>query len=94
MTAMKKTSPDRVEELLRIHDWIASPFGTEEYLFVEYGSEGRDYRLDGTDPILTETGNNEVQRMLVDNLAGPSGRFMCQVTRTWPSASTNSWTTS
>lgn len=52
---IKAGSEERVEELLRFVDYIASPFGTAEYLTVNFGAEGSDHELDGTDPILTES---------------------------------------
>lgn len=36
----------KVKELLKIADFIASPFGTEEFQLVNYGVEGVHYRLD------------------------------------------------
>jgi putative aldouronate transport system substrate-binding protein len=43
---MKKASPDRIQELLRILDWLAAPFGTQEDLLLSYGLVGSDYTLD------------------------------------------------
>ncbi|MBV9323751.1 MAG: hypothetical protein JO352_08205 [Chloroflexi bacterium] len=43
---MKKASPDRVKELLRIADWLAAPFGTQEDLLLSYGIQDQDYTLD------------------------------------------------
>src|SRR5579864_1852253 len=43
---MKKASPERIKELLRILDWLAAPFGTQEDLLLSYGLEGTDYTLD------------------------------------------------
>jgi putative aldouronate transport system substrate-binding protein len=51
LTALKKASPDRIRELLAIMDWMAAPFGTDEYLVNTYGVEGINYTLDGTDPV-------------------------------------------
>jgi putative aldouronate transport system substrate-binding protein len=60
ITSVKKTGdPARVQELLRILDWMAAPFGTKEYLQKLYGVEGVDYTLNGTDPVRTDTGNAE-----------------------------------
>jgi putative aldouronate transport system substrate-binding protein len=39
----KKTGKARVEELLEICNYLAAPFGTQEYLTVNYGVRGRDY---------------------------------------------------
>ena len=46
--------------LLRVLNWFAAPFGTEEYLFRKFGLAGRHYTLKGTDPVLTEAGQSEV----------------------------------
>ncbi|HIT76781.1 MAG TPA: hypothetical protein IAA98_14470 [Candidatus Avipropionibacterium avicola] len=35
----------RIDELLKVADYFASPFGTEEFLKVNYGVEGRQYNL-------------------------------------------------
>jgi len=43
---LKKASPDRIKELLRIMNWLASPFGTQEDLLLTYGLEGQDYTKD------------------------------------------------
>jgi putative aldouronate transport system substrate-binding protein len=43
---MKKASPDRIRELLRIVDFLAAPFGTQEDLLLSYGLQGTDYTLD------------------------------------------------
>ncbi|TDE11183.1 extracellular solute-binding protein [Jiangella asiatica] len=52
--AFKKADAERVQELLRIADYLAAPFGSQEFLLVNYGIEGEDYTLDGTDPVVTE----------------------------------------
>lgn len=49
-TAFNGKAGDRLETLLRIADWLAAPFGTEEYLLNKYGLAERNYTLDGTDP--------------------------------------------
>lgn len=53
--------PERVKELLRILDYFAAPFGSEEYIFTLYGIEGVDYtkQADGS-PVLTDVGKNEL----------------------------------
>jgi putative aldouronate transport system substrate-binding protein len=43
---MKQASPDRIRELLRILDWLAAPFGTQEDLLLSYGLAGSDFTLD------------------------------------------------
>lgn len=43
---MKKASPKPIKELLRILDWLAAPFGTQEDLLLSYGLAGSDYTVD------------------------------------------------
>jgi putative aldouronate transport system substrate-binding protein len=56
VTSFNKDSKHSVETLLKIANWMAAPFGTEEFLFRKYGVEGRHYALQGTDPTPTKTG--------------------------------------
>ena len=46
MNVLKKAPPDRIKELLRIMNWLASPFGSQEDLLLTYGLEGQDYTKD------------------------------------------------
>ncbi|MFW6599104.1 extracellular solute-binding protein [Propionibacteriaceae bacterium Y2011] len=55
-TLIKKSDPERVRFLLRTLNWLAAPFGSSEHLLKAYGVEGETYTLDGSDPILTESG--------------------------------------
>jgi putative aldouronate transport system substrate-binding protein len=59
---MKKASPDRVKELLRIVDYLAKPFGTQEDLLITYGLAPADYTIaaDGN-PNLTSDGKSRSQ---------------------------------
>jgi putative aldouronate transport system substrate-binding protein len=56
---LKKASPSRVKELLRIIDYLAAPFGCKEYLLANYGVEGVDYTLKGSDPVTTSAYSSE-----------------------------------
>jgi putative aldouronate transport system substrate-binding protein len=56
VTSFSKDSKHSVDTLLKIANWMAAPFGTEEYLFRKYGLEARHYALQGTDPVPTKTG--------------------------------------
>jgi putative aldouronate transport system substrate-binding protein len=59
---LKKASSDRVKELLRVADFFAAPFGTEEYLLHHSGIQGTDFNYDATgNPVLTAKGAAEVQ---------------------------------
>jgi putative aldouronate transport system substrate-binding protein len=54
---MKKASPDRIKELLRIMDWLAAPFGSKEDMLLHYGIEGQDFNMDDKgNPVPTQTG--------------------------------------
>jgi putative aldouronate transport system substrate-binding protein len=44
--AFKQASPDRIKELLRVMDFLAAPFGTQEDLLLQYGLPDVHYRLD------------------------------------------------
>ncbi|MDN5655718.1 MAG: extracellular solute-binding protein [Kocuria sp.] len=59
ISAIRKDAADRVPTLLQVLDYLAAPFGTAEYLFRVYGTEGEHYELDGTDPVLTDKGTSE-----------------------------------
>jgi len=63
-TALKKSSPTRVKELLRIANWLATPFGTAEYLFRNYGIKGVDYTLVDGDPTYTSVGMSQTSLYL------------------------------
>ncbi|GAA1584947.1 extracellular solute-binding protein [Kribbella karoonensis] len=59
VTSFNKDSKHSAETLLKIANWMAAPFGTEEYLFRKYGVAGRHYTLQGTDPVPTKVGTVE-----------------------------------
>ncbi|HEY3062199.1 MAG TPA: hypothetical protein VGL99_24775 [Chloroflexota bacterium] len=57
-TALKKGSPDRVKEMLRILNWLAAPFGSAEDQLLTFGLKDVDYTLDAQgNPTLTKEGN-------------------------------------
>ncbi len=56
----QQDSPERVEEILRILDYIASPFGTSQYLDIAYGLEGETYTLDEGEPSFVEGGSDQI----------------------------------
>jgi putative aldouronate transport system substrate-binding protein len=46
----------RIQELLRVCDYLAAPFGTQDFLDIWYGVKGHNYTMDGSDPVaVTET---------------------------------------
>lgn len=53
----KQDNPERTKLLLRICDYLAAPFGSEEHFYRLYGQEGRDHTLDANgNPVLTQQG--------------------------------------
>jgi putative aldouronate transport system substrate-binding protein len=57
LTVLKKTSADRVKELLGVLNFLAAPIGSEEHLLKNYGIVGADYNLDDRgNPIPTAAG--------------------------------------
>lgn len=60
-TAFKNASPERIKELLRIVDYLAAPFGSQEALLLEYGVQNTDFTFDASGaPVLTDQGKNDV----------------------------------
>ncbi|MFE0102174.1 extracellular solute-binding protein [Streptomyces sp. NPDC059009] len=56
-TVLKKASKERIKLILRVLDWLASPFGSKEYQLMHYGLEGRHFTFDKNgDPVPTSTG--------------------------------------
>ncbi|MCX5085504.1 extracellular solute-binding protein [Streptomyces sp. NBC_00401] len=58
---VKKAPKARVEQILRLLDFIAAPFGTEEYTLINFGVEGTDFKRDAKGiPVLTPTGSQDI----------------------------------
>jgi putative aldouronate transport system substrate-binding protein len=55
----KKAKPARIKELLRVANYLASPFGTKEYPIRRWGVEGRDYTMKNGNVTLTPKGTVE-----------------------------------
>jgi putative aldouronate transport system substrate-binding protein len=56
--ALKQASPERIKELLRIMDFLAAPFGTQEDLLLQYGLPDMHYTLDPSGKLtLTDKSN-------------------------------------
>lgn len=57
VSAISAKAADRVDTLLKVADYLAAPFGSQEYLTVRYGVEGEDYELTGGNPVPTSSGS-------------------------------------
>lgn len=59
-TALKKSTPERTRELLRVMNWLAAPFGSAEDQLLTFGLKDVDYILDDQgNPTLTPQGNSD-----------------------------------
>ncbi|AEG45013.1 extracellular solute-binding protein [Isoptericola variabilis] len=58
----KNEDKAKIEEMLAVADFLASPFGTEEYQLINFGVEGVHYELDADNlPVATELAATELQ---------------------------------
>jgi|GEM_PF-163537 len=60
MTAVKKGTPERVKEVLRILDRMAAPFGSEEATAQSYGIKGTHWTMANGAPQQTDQGKKDV----------------------------------
>lgn len=60
----KQDDPARVREIAQVINYMASPFGTAEELYMQWGEEGRHHTWDDKlkTPVFTDTGLAEVGR--------------------------------
>ncbi len=59
MNALKKAPPERIKELLRLMNYMAAPFGSQEDVLLSYGLADKDYKLDERgNPVPTTEGTN------------------------------------
>ena len=56
----KNLSKGQIEEMLRIANYLAAPFGSYEYTLVTFGAPATDYTMTPAGPVLTATGNKQV----------------------------------
>lgn len=55
-----KLSGDQIKECLAIANYLAAPYGSAEYLTVNFGVQGTDYTMVDGNPVLTESGSKKV----------------------------------
>ncbi|HEY9292379.1 MAG TPA: extracellular solute-binding protein, partial [Microlunatus sp.] len=76
VSAISKNAEDRVETLLAYLNYLATPFGTSEYLFRKYGIKGVDYTESDNLPVLTDKGFSETQLGLAYQADAPWAIFL------------------
>lgn len=59
MAIAQQKSEERLHEILRIVDYIASPFGTQQYLDIAYGLEGQTFEFVDGEPTFIEGKSGE-----------------------------------
>jgi putative aldouronate transport system substrate-binding protein len=75
-SVLKKADPDRIKMLLRVLNWIAAPFGSQEYLLMNYGVQDTDYKLDGKgNPVLTDQGKADTTIPWMYITQGPAALY-------------------
>ena len=58
---IKKSNADRVKELLRVLNYLAAPFGSQEYMVSKFGIKDTDYTLnDKGSPVFTDKGKTDM----------------------------------
>jgi putative aldouronate transport system substrate-binding protein len=76
---LKKAPEDRVKMLLRVLDYVAAPFGSDEFLLINYGVKGRDWMPDDKgNPITTKDGQLDfggISTGSVSFLSALTGRY-------------------
>ena len=61
LVMLKKASSARIKELLNIINYLVAPFGSTEYLAVNYGVPGKDYNMDSHgNPARTKQGTADI----------------------------------
>ncbi|GAA0627102.1 extracellular solute-binding protein [Kribbella sandramycini] len=74
--AINKKAESRVETLLAYLNFLAAPFGTQEYLFRKFGLPGLHHQVVDGNPVLTQKGFSEVQLGLMYQADGPWTIFL------------------
>ncbi|ATG55827.1 hypothetical protein CFK41_14365 [Brachybacterium ginsengisoli] len=71
-TALKKAEDDRLVDQLRILNYLAAPFGSEENFFLTYGTEGEHHTRGGDGSVsLTDDGTAQISPSAVSYLSAP-----------------------
>src|SRR6266849_604327 len=72
ITVLKKGSPERIQQVLGVLNYLASPFGSQEYLNLWYGQKGIHFNFDEKgNPVYTQAGQNNVQYIAWQTIVSP-----------------------
>ncbi|GAA1545647.1 extracellular solute-binding protein [Kribbella lupini] len=75
-TAIGKKAEGRVETMLAYLNFLAAPFGTQEYLFRKFGLPVVHHKVVDGNPVLTDRGFSETQLGLMYTADGPWTIFL------------------
>jgi putative aldouronate transport system substrate-binding protein len=69
---LKKAGADRVKQVVGVLNYLAAPFGSQEYLNLIYGVQGTDFNFDDKgNPVYTDAGKNNVQYIAWQTIISP-----------------------
>jgi putative aldouronate transport system substrate-binding protein len=72
ITVLKKGSSERIQQVLGVLNYLASPFGSQEHLNLWYGQKGTDFNFDDKgNPVYTQAGQNNVQYIAWQTIISP-----------------------
>lgn len=75
-SVLKKAPAERIKELLRVLNYIAAPFGSQEHMLMRYGVKDVDHTLDDKgNPILTPRGTSETTIPWMYITQGPNALY-------------------
>ncbi|MEV0272693.1 hypothetical protein AB0H43_28270 [Hamadaea sp. NPDC050747] len=67
----RKLSDKQIREALAIANFLAAPYGSKEYLLVNFGAADVDYTMTGGNPVLTQRGSKDVATSYQFLVSGP-----------------------
>jgi len=72
----KRLSDKQIQECLAIANFLAAPYGSKEYLLVNFGAAGVDHTMSNGNAILTERGQKEVATTFQFLATGPQATLV------------------
>lgn len=79
MIVLKKAPEARIKELLRVLNFFAAPFGSEERELIAYGVEGRNFtRNPAGAPVVSDAGRPEIMATTFQNVTNPPPAYFDQ----------------
>jgi putative aldouronate transport system substrate-binding protein len=84
-SVIKQAPPDRIKEILRVMNWLAAPFGSQEYLLKTYGIKDQHWTPDANgNPILTDRGKADATVPFHYITRGPAAFYWPQTPQNAP----------